>query len=41
MRDRPTPEFRAFAHAVIDAGADIFWGHSAHVVQGVEMWRGR
>jgi poly-gamma-glutamate synthesis protein (capsule biosynthesis protein) len=39
MRARPTPEFREFAHAVIDAGADIFWGHSAHVVQGME-WRG-
>lgn len=36
MRARPTPDFRAFAHAVIDAGADIFWGHSAHVVQGLE-----
>jgi poly-gamma-glutamate synthesis protein (capsule biosynthesis protein) len=41
MRARPTPEFRAFAHAVIDAGADIFWGHSAHVVQGAELRRGR
>jgi poly-gamma-glutamate synthesis protein (capsule biosynthesis protein) len=41
MRDRPTPEVRAFAHAVIDAGADIFWGHSAHVVQGAELRRGR
>lgn len=41
MRDRPSPEFRAFAHAVVDAGADIFWGHSAHVVQGVEFRRGR
>jgi poly-gamma-glutamate capsule biosynthesis protein CapA/YwtB (metallophosphatase superfamily) len=37
MRARPTPEFRAFAHAVIDAGADIFWGHSAHVAHGVEF----
>ena len=23
---------------MIDAGADVFWGHSAHVVQGVEIW---
>lgn len=37
MRDRPTAEFRAFARRVIDAGATIFWGHSAHVVQGVEF----
>ena len=41
MRATPTLEFRAFAHRVIDAGADIFWGHSAHVVQGIEFRRGR
>ena len=41
MRERPSPEFQAFARAVIDAGADIFWGHSAHVVHGIEWWRGR
>jgi poly-gamma-glutamate synthesis protein (capsule biosynthesis protein) len=41
MRSRPTNEFRAFAHAIVDAGADIFWGHSAHVVQGVEFHNGR
>lgn len=41
MRAWPSQEFRAFARAVIDAGADVFWGHSAHVVQGVEFHRGR
>ena len=41
MNERPSREFQAFAHAVIDAGADIFWGHSAHVVQGVEFRRER
>jgi len=41
MRARPTSAFRAFAHRVIEAGADIFWGHSAHVVQGVEVWHGK
>jgi poly-gamma-glutamate capsule biosynthesis protein CapA/YwtB (metallophosphatase superfamily) len=41
MRLRPPPAFRAFARAVIDAGADVFWGHSAHVVQGIEVYRGR
>ncbi len=41
MCARPTPDFRKFARAVIDAGADIFWGHSAHIVQGVEPRRGR
>ncbi|MDF3017608.1 MAG: hypothetical protein K0R44_2833 [Thermomicrobiales bacterium] len=38
MRPRPTHEHRAFARHVIEAGADIFWGHSAHIVQGVEVW---
>jgi poly-gamma-glutamate synthesis protein (capsule biosynthesis protein) len=41
MRSQPTPEFRDFARAVIDAGADIFWGHSAHVVQGIEVWNNK
>ena len=41
MRPRPTPEFQVFARRVIEAGADIFWGHSAHVVQGVEIYRDR
>ncbi len=37
MRDRPLPEFQAFARNVVDAGVDVFWGHSAHLVQGVEV----
>jgi poly-gamma-glutamate synthesis protein (capsule biosynthesis protein) len=41
MRERPTPGFRDFARMVIDAGADVFWGHSAHVVQGIEAWQGK
>jgi poly-gamma-glutamate capsule biosynthesis protein CapA/YwtB (metallophosphatase superfamily) len=41
MRARPTPAFRAFARRVIEAGADVFWGHSAHIVQGVEVWHGK
>jgi poly-gamma-glutamate capsule biosynthesis protein CapA/YwtB (metallophosphatase superfamily) len=41
MRAHPRPEFRDFAHAVLDAGVDILWGHSAHVVQGVESCGGR
>ncbi|MBX6342752.1 MAG: CapA family protein, partial [Thermomicrobiaceae bacterium] len=41
MRARPTDTFRAFARRVIDAGADLFWGHSAHVVQGIEFWHGK
>lgn len=41
MRDRPEHAFREFAHRVIEAGADVFWGHSAHVVQGIEVWHGK
>jgi poly-gamma-glutamate synthesis protein (capsule biosynthesis protein) len=37
----PPPHHRAFAHAVIGLGADVVHGHSAHLVQGVELWRGR
>jgi poly-gamma-glutamate capsule biosynthesis protein CapA/YwtB (metallophosphatase superfamily) len=40
MRERPTAEFQRFAHRVIEAGATILWGHSAHVVQGIEHYRG-
>ncbi len=39
MRAFPTAVFRDFAHMAMDAGADAFWGHSAHVVQGIELHR--
>jgi poly-gamma-glutamate capsule biosynthesis protein CapA/YwtB (metallophosphatase superfamily) len=32
---------RAFAHAVIDAGAALVVGHGPHVVRGMEVYRGR
>ena len=41
MAERPSPLFQQFAHAVIDAGADVFHGHSAHVFQGIEIYRGK
>jgi poly-gamma-glutamate synthesis protein (capsule biosynthesis protein) len=41
MRQTPSPQFVGFAHAVMDAGADIFHGHSAHVFQGIEIYRGK
>ena len=31
----------AFAHRMIDSGADIVFGHSGHVFRGVEIYRGR
>lgn len=41
MRTRPPEHFQEFARQVIDAGADLFWGHSAHVLQGIELHRGK
>jgi poly-gamma-glutamate capsule biosynthesis protein CapA/YwtB (metallophosphatase superfamily) len=41
MVQRPNDLFRRFAHAVIDRGADIYYGHSAHIFQGVEIYRGK
>lgn len=38
---RPVPEHIPFAHALIDAGADIVFGHSCHVFQGVEIYRNK
>jgi poly-gamma-glutamate capsule biosynthesis protein CapA/YwtB (metallophosphatase superfamily) len=31
----------AFAHAAIDAGADLVVGHSPHVLRGMEFYKGR
>lgn len=39
MRKRPSPSFRSFAHELIDLGVDILHGHSAHVFQGVEVYK--
>jgi poly-gamma-glutamate capsule biosynthesis protein CapA/YwtB (metallophosphatase superfamily) len=36
---RPRGHFRKFARAVMDRGVDIYYGHSAHVFQGVELYR--
>jgi poly-gamma-glutamate capsule biosynthesis protein CapA/YwtB (metallophosphatase superfamily) len=41
MVQRPNEIFRRFARAVIDLGVDIYYGHSAHVFQGVEIYHGK
>jgi len=41
MVERPREVFRRFARAVVDLGADVYYGHSAHVFQGVEVYRGK
>ena len=41
LRVRPRRRFRQFARAAIDCGVDVVHGHSAHIVQGVEIYKGR
>jgi poly-gamma-glutamate synthesis protein (capsule biosynthesis protein) len=36
----PPDSHLAFAHALVDAGADIVFGHSPHVFRGIELYRG-
>lgn len=38
---RPRPEDVARAHAMVDAGADVIFGHHAHRLQPMETYRGR
>ncbi|MEF8852646.1 MAG: CapA family protein [Haloarculaceae archaeon] len=38
---RPGGQQRAFARWLVDRGVDVVHGHSAHVLQGVEVYRGR
>ena len=38
---RPPREHTQFAHALVNAGADIVFGHSAHVVRGIEIYQDR
>lgn len=32
---------KAFAHAVVDAGADVVVGHGPHYLRGIEIYRGK
>ena len=41
MREYPTKEYRAYAHQLIDAGVDIIHGHSAHILQPIEIYKGK
>jgi len=34
-------EHRALARRLVDAGADVVFGHSPHIVRGIEVYRGR
>ncbi len=37
----PPVDHPPFARALVDAGADLVFGHSGHVVRGIEVYRGR
>lgn len=41
LQVRPEPRIRDFARALVDAGADIVWGHGSGLVQGIEWVAGR
>lgn len=41
FRETPSAEYMDFAHRVIDLGADVYWGHSNHMPQGIEIYKGR
>jgi poly-gamma-glutamate capsule biosynthesis protein CapA/YwtB (metallophosphatase superfamily) len=41
MVQRPREIFRRFARAAVDRGVDLYYGHSAHVFQGVEIYNGK
>jgi len=41
MREKPTQKFIDFAHQMIDAGIDIIHGHSAHIFQGIEIYKNK
>lgn len=41
MRPSPSKEFVRYAHALVEEGADVVHGHSAHVLQPIEVHRGR
>ncbi len=41
FRESPSSEYLNFAHRLIDLGADIYWGHSNHMPQGIEIYNGK
>jgi hypothetical protein len=40
-REKPAEFLVSFAHAAIDAGADLFVGHGPHVLRGIEVYKGK
>ena len=41
LRAKPTSTQERYAHAIIDAGADLVLGHHPHVLGGIEQYKGK
>lgn len=41
LAKEPRGDLRRWAHAVVDAGADLVVGHGPHVLRGMEFYRGK
>ncbi|MEW5953242.1 MAG: CapA family protein [Bacillota bacterium] len=39
LADYPRPREKALAHKLVDAGADLVFGHHPHVIQGLEYYK--
>ena len=37
----PSRAIQALAHGLLDMGADLYWGHSNHTPQGIEVYKGK
>lgn len=37
----PSRAMQALAHDLIEMGADLYWGHSNHTPQGIELYKGK
>jgi poly-gamma-glutamate capsule biosynthesis protein CapA/YwtB (metallophosphatase superfamily) len=37
----PSPDMQALARQLLDLGADVYWGHSNHIPQAIELYRGK
>ncbi len=37
----PSKDIQALAHDFINMGADLYWGHSNHTPQGIELYQGK
>jgi len=37
----PSPAMRQLAHELLDLGGNLYWGHSNHTPQGIEIYKGK